>query len=155
LNFQFWIVDSRAHSHPCPSVFVIILDTGSHQGWYLSFGLGGNIYFFLLSPISTPLTVACSQCSSAHFMSWKNEPRESANFGSFWRIYYRKMSLKVGYLWEQMNVWIIWNKFRLCLQITSKAHFKTYLCFSVFLILPIHICFCLYSGGQKNVKRLC
>ena len=63
--FQFWIVNSRAHSHPCPSVFVIILDTGSHQGWYLSFGLGGNIYFFLLSPISTPLTVACSQCTLA------------------------------------------------------------------------------------------
>ena len=88
-------------------------------------------------------------CQLSSFYELEKWAKRVSSFGSFnnrfKRIYYRKMSLKAGYLWDQMNVWILLNKFRLCLQITSKAHFKTYLCFSVFLILPIHICFCLYS----------
>ena len=81
-------------------------------------------------------------CQLSSFYELKKWAKRVSSIGSFddrfWRIYYRKMSLKTGYLWEQMNVWIILNKFRLCLKITSKAHFKTYLCFSVFLFLSLH-----------------
>ena len=62
--FQFWIVDSRAQRCPIPPDPFSRLFTRRYQVQNLSFALGGVAQKNLLLSITTPLTVACSQCSS-------------------------------------------------------------------------------------------
>ena len=69
--------------------------------------------------------------SSAHFMSWKNEPREPAHLARLIMNFIEfttEKCLKTYDFGQQMSAWITLNLLRLSLQIISKAHLKPYLC---------------------------
>ena len=64
--------------------------------------------------------------SSARFFELTSRAERLSSSGSFyirfWRIYYRNLSFKTEYLWDQMDFWIPWNMIRLSLKIIFQGY---------------------------------
>ena len=87
--FWFWIVDSRAHSHPCHQLPSKIQRTANYPHKIWSFELQFMRNREVLSSITTPLIVACSQWVGLsndstqqlqHLQIWREEIFLTSNF---------------------------------------------------------------------------